>query len=290
MTTTFHLENAEVTLAYDVAGPLPPADGLPALLMIGQPMQAGGFTTLAGYFGDRTVVTYDPRGLGRSVRHDGATVNDPVVQAGDLHRLIAELGGGPVDVFASSGGAVTGLALVTEYPDDVRTLVAHEPPLLAALPDADRAFAAEAAVQQAYQAHGAGHGMAAFLAMTMWRGEFTEAYAERPLPDPAAFGMPGDDDGGRADPLLSGVSNPVTAYRPDWEALRAAPTRIVIAYGVESVGLLTGRTALATAEKLGVEPVEFPSHHGGFSGGEFGYPGQPEAFAARLHEVLAWPS
>jgi hypothetical protein len=99
--------------------------------------------------------------------------------------------------------------------------------------------------------------------------------------------MSGDDDGRRSDPLLSGVSNPVTAYRPDWEALRATPTRIVIAYGVESIGLLTGRTAMATADKLGVEPTEFPSHHGGFVGGEFGYPGEPEAFAARLHEVVA---
>ena len=130
MTTTFHLENAEVTLAYDVAGPLPTDDGRPPLLMIGQPMGANGFTTLAGYFGDRTVVTYDPRGLGRSVRHDGEVANDPVVQAGDVHRLIAELGGGPVDLFASSGGAITALALVAAYPDDVRTLVAHEPPSL----------------------------------------------------------------------------------------------------------------------------------------------------------------
>jgi pimeloyl-ACP methyl ester carboxylesterase len=287
MTTTHHLENADVSLAYDVAGPLPTGNGRPPLLMIGQPMGASGFTTLAGYFSDRTVVTYDPRGLGRSVRHDGVVENDPVVQAEDLHRLIAELDGGPVEVFASSGGAVTALALVAAYPDDVRTLVAHEPPLLGVLPDADRAFAAEAAVQQAYHAHGAGHGMAAFIALTMWQGELTDAYAEQPLPDPAAFGMPSDDDGGRTDPLLSGVSNAVTAYRPDWDALRAAPTRILVAYGVESVGLLTGRTTVATAEALGVEPTEFPSHHGGFAGGEFGYTGQPEAFAARLREVLA---
>jgi pimeloyl-ACP methyl ester carboxylesterase len=287
MTTTHYLENAEVTLAYDVAGPLPTADGRPPLLMIGQPMDASGFTTLAGYFGGRTVVTYDPRGLGRSDRHDGEVENDPVVQAGDVHRLIAELGSGQVDLFASSGGAVTALALVAAYPDDVSTLVAHEPPLLAALPDADRAFAAQAAVQQAYHARGGGYGMAAFLGLSMWQGEFTDAYAERPLPDPAAFGMSGDDDGRRTDPLLSGVSNPVTAYRPDWDALRAAPTRIVIAYGVESIGVLTGRAAMATAEKLGLEPTEFPSHHGGFMSGEFGYAGQPEAFAARLHEVLA---
>jgi hypothetical protein len=31
----------------------------------------------------------------------------------------------------------------------------------------------------------------------------------------------------------------------------------------------------------------FPSHHGGFLDAEFGYAGQPEAFAAKLREVLA---
>ncbi|MET0492944.1 MAG: hypothetical protein ABW000_07405 [Actinoplanes sp.] len=30
----------------------------------------------------------------------------------------------------------------------------------------------------------------------------------------------------------------------------------------------------------------FPSHHGGFLGGEFGYAGRPEEFAAKLREVL----
>ncbi len=286
MTTTTHLlETSEVSLSYDVDGPLPTADGRPPLLMVGQPMGAGGFATLAGLCPDRTVVRYDPRGLGRSVRHDDRVDHDPTVQATDLHSLVGEVGG-PVDLFASSGGAVTALALVAAFPDDVAVLVAHEPPLLTVLPDAEHAFAAEAAVQVVYQAHGWGHGMAAFMGLTMWSGEFTDAYAEQPRPDPAGFGMPGDDDGTRTDPLLSGVANAVTAYRPDWAALRAATTRVVVAYGVESVGLLTGRATLAVAEALGQEPTEFPSHHGGFLGGEFGQAGQPEAFAARLREVL----
>jgi hypothetical protein len=50
--------------------------------------------------------------------------------------------------------------------------------------------------------------------------------------------------------------------------------------------VFTGRTSVATAELLGQRPVVFPSHHGGFMGGEFGYPGQPEAFARRLRAVL----
>jgi hypothetical protein len=65
-----------------------------------------------------------------------------------------------------------------------------------------------------------------------------------------------------------------------------APTRVVIAVGEESEGVFTGRTAEATAQLLGQQATVFPSHHGGFLGGEFGYAGQPEAFARKLHEVL----
>ena len=249
-------------------------------------MDAGGFGALVSNLPDRTVITYDPRGLGRSTREDGSLENTPEQAADDVHRIIEELGVGPVEMFASSGGAINALALVTAHPHDVTTLVAHEPPLLATVPDADRAFAAERDVQSAYHDKGWGHGMAAFIALTSWQGEFTDDYAAQSAPDPAAMGLPVDDDGSREDPLLSGVSNAITAYRPDFAALAAAPTRIVIAFGVESSDLLTGRTSVATAEALGQEAVEFPSHHGGFMGGEFGYAGQPEAFAARLREVL----
>ena len=270
-------------LAYDVRGPLPTADGRPPLLMIGQPMEAAGFTTFAGLFPDRTVVTYDPRGLGRSARTDGRTDNDPEQQADDLHRLVGVLASGPVDLFASSGGAITALAWVATHPEDVRTLVAHEPPLVAVLPDAEQVFAAERAVQEAYAQHGWGAGMAGFTAMTSRQGEFTDDFE---VPGPEAFGLPAEDDGTRSDPLLSGVSNAVTAYRPDVAAVQAAPTRVVVAAGTESRGTITWRTAARTAELLGQELTVFPSHHGGFMGGEHGYAGEPEAFAARLREVL----
>lgn len=286
MTDTRTLETPEVTLVYDVHGPLPPADGRPPLMMIAQPMDASGFRALASEFPDRTVITYDPRGLGRSTRHDGRATQTPEQQAGDVHRIIEALGAGPVEMFASSGGAVTALALVTAHPDDVTTLVAHEPPLLGLLPDADQAFAGERAFQDIYHAKGSNYGMAAFISFTSWRGEFTEDYAAQPAPDPAAFGMPVDDDGSREDPLLSGVASAITAYRPNVKALTSAPTRVVIAVGTESLEVVTGRTAVATAQALGQEAVVFPSHHGGFMGGEYGYAGEPEAFAARLREVL----
>ena len=286
MTTTNTLETAEVDIAYDVHGPLPTADGRPPLVMIGQPMEAGGFATLASHFPDRTVVTYDPRGLGRSTRKDGRVDNSPTVQANDVHAVIEALGAGPVEMFASSGGAVAALALVAAHPDDVVTLVAHEPPLIPVLPDAEAAGRAQAGIRDVYEAKGWGAGMAAFVAMTSWQGEFTDAYFAQPPADPAAFGMPTEDDGSREDPLLSDRSWAVTSYHPDVDALRAAPTRIVIAVGEESAGTFTARTAVATAELLGQEATVFPSHHGGFLGGEFGYAGQPEAFARRLREVF----
>src|SRR5438034_1449223 len=284
--TTHILDTAAAGIAYDVHGPLPTADGRPPLFMIGQPMDASGFGTLASYFPDRTVVTYDPRGLGRSTRKDGRVDNAPTVQAEDVHAVIKAIGAGPVEMFASSGGAVTALALVAAYPSDVTTLVAHEPPLIPVLPDAAAAERARAGFRDAYEAKGSGAGMAAFIAMTSWRGEFTDDYFAQPAPDPAQFGMPAEDDGSRDDPLLSDRSWAVSSYRPDTGALAAAPTRVVIAVGEESLGTFTGRTSLATAELLGQQATVFPSHHGGFLGGDFGYAGQPEAFARKLREVL----
>src|SRR5947208_1444890 len=125
--TTQTLVLPGATLTYDVRV-AESENTEPALLMIGSPMDASGFTTLAGHFPDRTVVTYDPRGVERSPRADGVTAATPDEHAEDLHRLISELDAGPVDIFASSGGAVNALALVTRHRDGLRTLVAHEPP------------------------------------------------------------------------------------------------------------------------------------------------------------------
>ena len=285
--TTLTLAHPEVDLTYDVHGPLPTTDGRPPLLMIGQPMDAGGFAALRDQFPDRTVVTYDPRGLGRSTRKDDRVDFVPEVQAADVHALIGQLGAGPVDLFGSSGGAVTALALVAAYPDDVRTLVAHEPPLIPVLPDAPAAERALAGVHDTYAAKGWGSGMAAFMAMTSWQGEYSDAYFDQPTPDPAQFGMPTEDDGARDDPLLSDRSWAVSSYVPDVDALAAASTRVVIAVGEESAGTFTARTSEAAAALLGQQAVVFPSHHGGFLGGEHGYAGQPEAFGRRLREVLA---
>ena len=129
-----------------------------------------------------------------------------------------------------------------------------------------------------------------FMSVTGHRGPFSDDFARQPPPDPAAFGMPSEDDGSRTDVMLAQNIIGTTHYEPDFAALRAAPTRIVIAAGEESEGEMANRGAVAVAERLGMKPVLFPSHHGGFLGGEFGWPGKPDEFAAKLRDVLSAPS
>jgi pimeloyl-ACP methyl ester carboxylesterase len=263
------------------------ASGVPILLMIGSPMDASGFTGLAGRFGDRTVVTYDPRGIGRSKRTDGAVESTPEQHADDLHQLITVLGGGPVDIFASSGGAVNGLALVARHPEQVRTLVAHEPPAAQQLPDREQALAAVADIRRTYEREGFGPAMAKFIAVTSLRGKIPADFADQPVPSPADLGMPTEDDGSRDDPLFGQNIMTCTHYEHDFEALRAATTRVVVGVGAESEGEMAYRSGVAVAERLGTEPVIFPSHHGGFLDGEFGMKGEPDAFAVTLRGILA---
>lgn len=283
-TTTHALDVPGAVLTYDVRSGDPAG---PVLMMIGSPMGAGGFATQAGHFTDRTVVTYDPRGVERSKKVDPTTPSTPEQHADDVHRIIAELGAGPVDLFASSGGAINGLALVALHPEDVRTLVAHEPPLVAILPDRADAMAVTRAVHESYLRGGFGPGMAHFIAVVSHQGPVTPELAAQPAPDPAMFGLPTEDDGTRTDALLAQNIISLTLFEPDVDALRAASTRIVVGVGAESGGELAHRAAVVLAERLGVEPTIFPGNHGGFQGGEYGHPGEPEAFAAKLRDVLA---
>jgi pimeloyl-ACP methyl ester carboxylesterase len=250
-------------------------------------MGASGFGTLAAHFTDRTVVTYDPRGVERSPKADPATESTPDQHADDVSRLIATLGTGPVDVFASSGGAVNALALVSKHPEQVRTLVAHEPPAAQAVPDREAALAAARDVNETYRRAGFGSGMAKFIALVSHRGPIEADYLDQPAPDPAMFGLPAADDGSRNDVLLGQNMVTCTHYQFDFDALRAASTRIVIGAGVESEGQLARRAGEAVAERLGTTAVTFPSGHGGFLGGEYGQTGDPDGFAATLREVLS---
>jgi pimeloyl-ACP methyl ester carboxylesterase len=252
----------------------------PVLLLAGAPMGASGFAALAEQFADRTVVTYDPRGTERSQRTDGQPPGSvPTEHAEDLRRLIQVLDAGPADVFGSSGGAVNALALVARHPRLVHTLVAHEPPAAQQLPDRELVLAACADIRQTYQRAGFGPAMATFLALVSHTGPIPPGFPGQPAPDPAAFGLPTEDDGSRDDPLLGLHMTACVGYQPDFDALRAAPTRILLGVGTQSGQMMAGRAAVAVAERLGTTPVTFPGGHDGFLT-------DPGAFAAVLRTAL----
>jgi pimeloyl-ACP methyl ester carboxylesterase len=251
----------------------------PLLLLVGSPMDSSGFAGLASALAGRyTVVTYDPRGTGNSIREDTGQDVTPGQQADDVHRLLAALGARPADVFGSSGGAVVGLALVTAHPGQVRTLVAHEPPLIELLPDAAQLRAQIQDIYDTYQAGQPDQAMGKFMAH---------------IGNPAAQ----DENGPRWEPspeqiirmraasghFLGHLLRPTTGYQPDIAALRAAPVRIVVAAGATSKGQLAHRTAAALATQLGMPMAEFPGDHAGFLA-------LPEQFGQMLDQVLTQPA
>ncbi|MFB8007288.1 alpha/beta fold hydrolase [Nocardia sp. NPDC056000] len=284
---SYTVEAPGAVIAYDVRQPETGTAGdQPALLVVGSPMDASGFVSLAARFPDRTVVTYDPRGTGRSTKADPSTESTPDQHADDLHRVIDDLGGAPVDLFGSSGGAVNSLALVAKHPEQVRVLVAHEPPAAQVLPEREQALAATTAISKTYQEKGFGPAMAQFIAVVGLKGEIPADFGDQPV-DPAMFGLPTEDDGTRTDALLGQNLISCTHYEHDFDALRAASTRIVIAVGVESEGEFAHRGGLGVAELIGVEPTVYPSNHAGFLGGEYGQQGDPDGFAAALRKSLS---
>ena len=249
----------------------------PLLLLIGSPMDSTGFAALADALADEyTVVTYDPRGIGDSSRDDTGDVT-PEQQAEDVHHLVSALGGGPADVFGSSGGAVVGLALVTTYPGQVRTLVAHEPPVIDLLPDSAQLRAEMQDIYDTYRTDGADKAMQKFLAhagLMPAAGQQADAPHWQPSPQQIARMRASTDH------FLAHLIRPTTDYRPDIAALRAAPVRIVVAAGATSKGQLPNRTAVALARQLGTPVAEFPGDHGGFLAA-------PEQFGRELARVLS---
>jgi clorobiocin/coumermycin A biosynthesis protein CloN7/CouN7 len=234
----------------------------PLLLMIGSPMDSTGFAGLAGALAGRyTVVTYDPRGIGNSSREDTTADVTPEQQADDVDRLLSVLGGGRAHVFGSSGGAVVGLALVTAHPGRVHTLVAHEPPVIGLLPDSAQVRAQISDIYDTYRADGAQKAMQKFMAHAgLGDAPGQEAGAPRWEPSPEQMTRMR----ATTEQFLAHLIRPTTDYRPDIQALRAAPTRIVVAGGVTSKGQLASRAAAALADQLGTAMVDFPGDHGGF--------------------------
>ena len=267
-------------ITYDVRGDL--SSGTP-LFMLASPMAASGFASLAEHFTDRPVVTYDPRGAERNPK--GTIEVTPEQHAEDIHRVIEALGAGPVDVFASSGGAVNVLALCAAHPEDVRVVVAHEPPIFVGLPDEELLMAAITDMKATYVQDGNGPAMAKFIQLVMSQGELPADYLDHPAPDPAMFGQSAEDDGSRDNPLMRNMPG-LNVFAADVDALAPLGDRLVIAVGASSGEGPAARGGRAVAERLGKEAVLFPGDHGNFLNSPYGEPTGVEEAADRLRELL----
>ncbi|WKG05097.1 alpha/beta fold hydrolase [Mycolicibacterium sp. HK-90] len=248
----------------------------PLVLILGAPMAAAEFAPLAhALAGDHTVVTADPRGIAGSTVDDPTENSIPERRADDVAAILDDLGADSADVFGSSGGAVTGLSLVARHPDRVRTLVAHEPPLLELLPDAAEQRAATEDIIATFNRDGMFAAWGKFMANA---GFDVPAGAPSDAPGPPA---PSDQDLRDAAHFFNHELRGTTRFLPDVEALKKG--RVVLGLGEESGRLLTKRTTIALADLLGKRLVMFPGDHGGFIDA-------PGAFADVLRAVLSRPA
>ncbi len=235
----------------------------PVLMLVGHPMGVSGFAAVVSLLADAfTVVTYDPRGFARSAIDDPGQDADPELLADDVRRVLEAVGEVPARVFGSSGGAVTGLALVARYPGHVHTLIAHEPPLALLLPEAEEARAGLHEIYDTYRDRGisaAWESFSSFAAITMRPRENAERQALSA------------DAVATSERFFGHGLLPVALYQPDFSALKAAPSRIVVAGGITSRGEFAQRTAAALAARLGTPLIDFPGGHRGFASDAKGF-------------------
>ncbi|GHE27298.1 hydrolase [Streptosporangium violaceochromogenes] len=245
----------------------------PLVALVGSPMDAGPFAPLADLLAaDHTVLTTDPRGVGRSPVEDPGRDSTPELRADDLSRLLTEVDAGPAAVLGSSGGAVTALALVQAHPGQAHTVVAHEPPLYEVLEDREKLIARSEEMIATYvggDTTGAWRAFMEIAGIAMPEEVFQEMFANR-----------GEKEAEEDRRFYLHTMRPTVRWRPDPDALRAGGTRLVIGIGEQSSGQLCDRTSRALAASLGLDPVIFPGDHAGFMG-------DPAGFADRLRAVLA---
>jgi len=261
------LELPDGRLYYEVRG------AGPHLVISGSPMNAAAFAPLADALAaDFTVITHDPRGISNSVLNDPEAPSGPELRARDLVALLDELDVDTFDMFGSSGGAVTGLALVAEYPGRVRTLIAHEPPLLELLPDAAEWRVITENIITTFHEHGAGAAWGAFMVAAGF------AQDDDAPPPPPSDHQPTEQENADSARFFDHDLRATTRYLPP-ASLTSTSTRIIIGLGQESGHLNTHQTSVAMAEFLAEPTVGFPGDHAGFLG-------QPVEFAAAIRSAL----
>jgi pimeloyl-ACP methyl ester carboxylesterase len=265
------LEVPGAHLSYQVRG-----SGPVLLLIPGGPADGSIFDGAAPLLAEHySVITYDPRGLSASTVDDPGADITVQTQADDACRLLTAVSTEPAYVFGGSGGAITGLVLAATHPEQVRTLVAHEPPITELLPNRDEHRAHNVDVYETARTVGIGAAMGKFMAAAGFDAPGPDEPENDGELDAAAARMQAN-----LEVFFGPMWRPLGDYTPDVDALRGTSARVVIGVGAASQGQFAHRTGALLAERLGKEPAVFPGDHGGIMS-------LPREFTARLVEVLA---
>ncbi|MGI5492228.1 alpha/beta fold hydrolase [Microtetraspora malaysiensis] len=271
-TTTGLLRVPGATLYHEVRGTGP-------MLLISQSGEgdAGRSTDLVDQLaGDYTVVTYDRRGLSRSTLDDPAQGVTVAQHADDIHRLLAELTDQPVLMLGCSLGASIGLHLAVQHPEQISTLVAHEPVTPRLLPAEQRAHH-ERELEEIQHIHQR-DGLQAALAMIA-----DVLGIDRTNPDAEPDLTPQPMTPQRVRNFTFFIEHDFTAVIRDTldvAALKETPTRIVPAVGRTTPHTVFDRTcATALADLHGTRLREFPGGHNGNTT-------HPRAYATALRAAL----
>lgn len=220
-----------------------------------------------------TVLSYDRRGLSASRLRDGETPPTIATHISDAHHLLRAVTGEPAVVFGSSIGAVIALGLAAAHPQQVHTLIAHEPPSPHFLSDSERetTVAEVAGVVDAFRGARLGDVMDRLRAINGLDLDGRELDAPSPPQTPQ-----------QQDDFLFFLTHDfaaVTGYAVDTDALADPRRRIALAGGRGSRPYFPYRAARGLAEVVGAPFVEFP-------GGHNGYLTRPAEFADRLRQIV----
>jgi pimeloyl-ACP methyl ester carboxylesterase len=273
--TTATLDVPGATLYYEVRG-----SGPVLLMMPGGPADATTFRQIENDLAKRfTVVTYDPRTYSHSVLKEPVEDSQMVqVFADDVHRLLKKVAGEEkACVFASSGGATIALELIATHPEQLETVVCHEPPS-PSLNDNKAEMRAEMEdVCDTCEREGLYPAMQKFLVLV-------GAHATPPQPDHEPTAEEKEQQAlmmGNMNYFFGRYIRNIARYEPDLDAVAKAPCRVIGAVGEDSdpTTQLACAGGMRLARIAGGEPVVFPGDHGGFDG-------KPKEFAAKLIEVL----
>ncbi len=254
------------TLHYQVQG-----EGPVLLIVMGGGGDADAAAGITDHLSARyTVLTYDRRGLSRSTIDDPGEPMSIEQHRDDAHRVLAAVTAEPAFVLGFSLGSLITLDLVATHPEQVRLLVAHEPPVPSLLPESERAEV------QRFQR---------MLEGGMRGPEWTEAMRvvavdHTDLEEGVTLPQPGPHHLANAAFFRENDAPAAHRYRLDLDALKAVSDRIVAAGGEKSRAAFPHRSTRVLADRLGIEFVEFPGDHAGFAT-------RPRAFAERLAEVLS---